>query len=202
MQPFTRHTVIAAPLLFDNIDTDQIIPARFLRRAKSDSDYHRYLFHDLRFDADGNEKDFVFNNAAHRGGKILVSDINWGCGSSRENAVDALDANGIRSVIAPSFGDIHYSNCIQNGLLPIRLSAKDCATLRTQLRESPGAEIAIDLETQSLTGPDQTSYSFEIKEFDKYRLMNGLSDVELTAEFKDEINAFESAYKAENAWAY
>ncbi len=202
MEAFKTFASTAMPIDIPNCDTDQIIPARFLRRAKTDPDYHRYMFHDLRFDADGVEKDFVFNKPVYRKAEILVADINWGCGSSRENAVDAMTANGIKSVIAPSFGDIHYSNCIQNGVLPIQLSAEDCAALRAQLRESPGAEIAIDLDAQSLTGPDQATYDFDIKAFDKYRLLNGLDDVQLTQEFGAQIDAFESGYKADNSWAY
>ena len=202
MEPFKTFASAAIPIDIPNCDTDQIIPARFLRRAKTDPDYHRFMFHDLRFNADGTKKDFIFNQPVYGAAKILVADINWGCGSSRENAVDAMTANGIKSVIAPSFGDIHYSNCIQNGVLPIQLPTEDCATLRAQLRESPGAEIAIDLDAQSLTGPDQVPYAFNIKAFDKYRLLKGLDDVELTQEFDAKIDAFESGYKAENSWAY
>jgi len=202
MEAFRTFAATAIPIDIANCDTDQIIPGRFLRKVKSDPDYHRYLFHDLRFNTDGSEKAFVFNRAPYRGGKILVADINWGCGSSRENAVDALGANGIRSVIAPSFGDIHYNNCIKNGVLPIRLSAEACATLRAQLRESPGAEIAIDLESQSLTGPDQTTYSFEIDGFDKHRLLHGLDDIGLTREFDGRIAAFVTDHKKRFDWAY
>lgn len=202
MEAFKTFASAAIPIDIPNCDTDQIIPARFLRRAKDDPEFHRFMFHDLRFNADGSEKDFVFNKPVYSTAEILVADINWGCGSSRENAVDAMTANGIKSVIAPSFGDIHYSNCIQNGVLPIQLSGQDCATLRAQLRESPGAEIAIDLDAQSLTGPDQTTYDFDIKAFDKYRLLNGLDDVKMTQEFSAQIDAFESGYKAENSWAY
>ncbi len=113
----------------------------------------------------------------------------------------ALAANGVRAVIAPSFGDIHYANCIKNGVLPVRLSAAACETLRNQLRASPGAEIAIDLEQQSLTGPDQTAYSFEIDAFDKHRLLNGLDDIGLTREFDAETSSFAERYKARHGWA-
>ena len=202
MDPFRTFAAVAVPIDIANCDTDQIIPGRFLRKVKSDPDYHRYLFHDLRFNQDGSEKDFVFNRAPYRGGRILVADINWGCGSSRENAVDALTANDVRSVIAPSFGDIHYNNCIKNGVLPIRLSSEACATLRRQLRESPGAEIAIDLESQTLTGPDQTTYTFEIDAFDKHRLLHGLDDIGLTQEFGEKIGTFFKDHKKRFDWAY
>ena len=200
LPPFTTFASVAVPIDIANCDTDQIIPGRFLRKAPTDPGYDRILFHDLRFNADGGEKDFVFNKAVYRGGRIFVTDINWGCGSSREQAVSVLTANGVRSVIAPSFGDIHYNNCIKNGVLPIQLSSEDCATLRRQLRESPGAEIAIDLGTQSLTGPDQTSYGFEIDPFDKHRLLNGLDDIGITLEFEDRIAGFKNSYSGKHGW--
>ncbi len=200
LTPFTTFASVAVPIDIANCDTDQIIPGRFLRKSPDDADYHRVLLHDLRFNADGSEKDFVLNRAPYRDGRIFVADINWGCGSSRENAVAALTANGVRAVIAPSFGDIHYNNCIKNAVLPVPLSEEDCATLRRQLRESPGAEIAIDLETQSLTGPDQTRYDFQIDAFDKHRLLNGLDDVGLTLAFDDKIEAFRKSYAAKHDW--
>ena len=201
MEPFKTFTSVAVPIDIANCDTDQIIPARFLRRGKDDPEYPRFLFHDLRFNEDGSEKDFVYNKAPYCEGRIVVADVNWGCGSSRENAVTALDANDIRSVIAPSIADIHYNNCIKNGVLPIRLLEEACTKLREQLRENPGAEVAIDLETQSVTGPDQSTYSFEIDAFDKHRLLNGLDDVGLTLEFDDKIDAFKVEYQRRHSWA-
>ena len=162
MEPFKTLVSVAVPIDIANCDTDQIIPARFLRRGKDDPEYPRFLFHDLRFNEDGSEKDFVYNKAPYCEGRILVADVNWGCGSSRENAVTALVANDIRSIIAPSIADIHYNNCIKNGVLPIRLTEESCAKLRKQLREHPGAEVAIDLETQSVTGPNRSMYSFDL----------------------------------------
>ena len=201
LKPFKTLTSIAIPIDIANCDTDQIIPARFLRKADDHPDYPKYLMHDLRFNADGSETDFVFNEPAYAGAEILVADINWGCGSSREAAVRALKANGIRAVIAPSFGDIHYNNCIKNGILPIRLPSEHCARLRTQLREGPGDEIAIDLEDQSLTGPDQTRYTFDIAPFDKHRLVNGLDEIGLTQQYADDIAAFAARRRSEHAWA-
>ncbi len=201
LQPFKTFASVAVPIDIANCDTDQIIPARFLRRPKTDPDFPSFLLHDLRFNPDGSEKDFVYNLAAYRQAGIFVADLNWGCGSSRENAVTALAANGVRAVIAPSFGDIHYSNCIKNGLLPVRLSSAACATLRRKLRESPGAEIAIDLEAQSLTGPDQTTYAFEIDAFDKHRMLNGLDDIGLTQQYDDRIARFAETYQARHPWA-
>ena len=201
MTPYRTFASKAVPIDIANCDTDQIIPARYLRRPDDDPDYASFLLHDLRFNADGSEKDFIFNHDAFRGAEIIVADENWGCGSSRENAVTALTANGIRAVIAPSFADIHYSNCIKNGVLPVRLPSRACDTLRQQMHESPGAEIAIDLEGQSITGPDQSNYAFEIDAFDKHRLLNGLDDIGLTLEFDADIDAFSDRYKSERAWA-
>ena len=201
LQPFTTFAAAGVPIDIPNCDTDQIIPARFLRRAVEDPEYASFLLHDLRFHADGSKKDFVFNRPCFCHGKIFVADINWGCGSSRENAANALDANGIRCVIAPSFGDIHYINCIKNGILPVRLPTEDCARLRQQLRDSPGAEIAVDLDSQSVTGPDQQNYTFEINAFDKQRLAKGLDEVGLTLEFNQQISDFAAAYKNRFAWA-
>ena len=201
IKPFKLFSSIAVPIDIPNCDTDQIIPGRFLRKPNDDPNYHRYLFHDLRFNVDGTEKDFSFNSEQFKNGKIFVADINWGCGSSRENAVTALKSNGIRSIIAPSFGDIHYNNCIKNGLLPIQLSQAECSLLRRQLHQNSGGEITIDLDTQSLTGPDQAGYNFEINSFDKLRLLNGLDDISLTMEYDDKIKNFMIAYKIRHSWA-
>lgn len=201
MEPFKTFASIGVPIDIANCDTDQIIPARFLRRGKDDPEYPKFLFHDLRFEEDGSEKDFVYNKEPFRNGRIFVADVNWGCGSSRENAVTAMAANGVRSVIAPSIADIHYNNCIKNGVLPIRLSDENCKKLRQQLGDNPGAEVAVDLDAQSVTGPDQTTYNFEINAFDKHRLLNGLDDVSLTMEFDDKIEAFKQGYRSKHSWA-
>ena len=201
MEPFKTFASIGVPIEIANCDTDQIIPARFLRRGKDDPEYPKFLFHDLRFEEDGSEKDFVYNKEPFRNGRIFVADVNWGCGSSRENAVTAMAANGVRSVIAPSIADIHYNNCIKNGVLPIRLSDEICKKLRQQLGDNPGAELAVDLDAQSVTGPDQTTYNFEINAFDKHRLLNGLDDVSLTMEFDDKIEAFKQGYRSKHSWA-
>ena len=201
LEPFTTFASVAVPIDIANCDTDQIIPARFLRRPGNDPEYPTFLFHDLRFNDDGSEKDFVYNKPEFREGRIFIADVNWGCGSSRENAVGVLRANKVRSVIAPSFGDIHYSNCIKNGVLPLRLSSEECETLRRQLHESPGAEVAIDLDGQSLTGPDQTTYKFEIDAFDKHRLLNGLDEIGLTMKYEADIADFKSRYEAKHPWA-
>jgi len=202
MQPFLRFSAVAVPIDIPNCDTDQIMPARFLRRAKDDPTYARFLFHDLRFHANDTKTDFIFNQIAYSDAQILVCDINWGCGSSREAAVNALMANHIRAVIAPTFGDIHYSNCVKNGLLPVRLSAANCDHIRIQLHKSPGASITIDLEEQTVSGPDRKQYTFDFDPMDKIRLLHGLDDINMTLEHQAEIEAFERDYRKKNHWIF
>jgi len=197
MEAFTTFEGIGIPIDIINCDTDQIIPARFLRKDRNDPDMASFLWHDLR-----KNPDFIFNKPPYSEGKVVVADINWGCGSSREGAVYALNANGIRAVVAPSFGDIHYNNCLKWGVLPVRLSREDCDSLRRQLHESPGAEVSFDLEAQKVTGPDGKSYGFEIDPFDKYRMLNGLDDYGVTREYDGEFDAFEARHKAEYDWLY
>jgi 3-isopropylmalate/(R)-2-methylmalate dehydratase small subunit len=203
MDAFTTFTSIAMPIDILNCDTDQIIPARFLRYRRNRDGFERFLFHDLRFDDDGAEKpDFIYNKEPYREAKIIVADLNWGCGSSRENAVHALVANGIRAVIAPSFGDIHFNNCMKNGVLPVRLSEAACEGLRRQLHDQPGARIGVDLAVQTVTGPDGESYAFEIDPFDKYRMLNGLDDIAVTLEYEAELSAYEAAHAGDYDWLY
>ncbi len=200
MEAFTNFRSIALPIDIANCDTDQIVPARFLKCAPSEPGYDKRLFHDLRFNADGSEKsDFAYNQEPFDQAKIIVADLNWGCGSSREAAVWVLVANGIRAVIAPSFGDIHYNNCMKQGVLPVRLSREDCDTLRAHLHEAPGAEITIDLESQTVTALNGTTFKFDIAPFDKHRMLNGLDDIGLTMQHEADIDAFE-AKRADYAW--
>ena len=202
MEPFSRISAVAVPIDIANCDTDQIIPARFLRRSKDDPDYAKFLLHDLRSRSDGSETDFVFNQASYRNGRILVCDVNWGCGSSREAAVNALTANRIRAVIAPAFGDIHYSNCVKNGVLPVKLLSTECEQIRAQLHQSPGTSIDIDLEDQIVSGPDGARYVFEIDQMDKLRLIKGLNDISLTLEHQSVIETYERNYRKNNRWIF
>ena len=203
MQPFSELDAPAIPIDIANCDTDQIIPARFLRHDSDAPDYDKFLFHDLRFDDDGNERpDFIYNTEHYRDGKIVVADSNWGCGSSREAAVSVLVANGIRSVIAPSFGDIHYNNGMKNGMLPVRLPKDVCDSLRAQLNASPGAEITVDLSAQTVTGPDGASHGFEIDPFQKQCMLEGLDHIGLTLQYDAEFEAFEERYKKEASWLF
>lgn len=202
MQPFTRFTAVAAPIDMANVDTDKLIPARFLRKLRSAAaGYDPYLFYDLRYDADGREKpDFVLNQPAFRKAGILVGAANFGCGSSREGAVYAMMDGGIRSVIAPSFGDIHYGNQLQNGMLPATLAEDHCRALRDQLRAQPGATLTIDLEPQTITGPDGKIYRFDIDAIYKERLLKGLDDVGMVLQHLPEIEAFEARQRREMPW--
>jgi 3-isopropylmalate/(R)-2-methylmalate dehydratase small subunit len=200
MTPFTRLTAVAAPLDMANIDTDKIIPARFLRRLRGPG-YEKLAFHDIRYDANGNDRpDFVLNQAPYRNARILVAGANFGCGSSREAAVYVLYDYGIRAVIAPSFGDIHYGNELQNGMLPVILPDATCQKLRQQLREQPGAQLAIDLEAQTVTGPDGTVYRFDIDPNPRERLLKGLDDIGLVMQNINEIETFEQRHHRELPW--
>lgn len=203
MQAFTTLTAVAIPFDMVNVDTDQIIPVRFLPTPRGHPDYHTFLFHDLRFHPDGSEKpDFILNQEPYRGGQIIVADENWGCGSSREGAVWTLVANDIRCVIAPSFGDIHHNNAMKNGMLPIHLSVEECAALREHLNANPGAQITVDLEAQTVTGPDGNTYSFHIDPFQKHRMLNGLDDIDVTRQYDAEFEAFENQYRKEATWLF
>ena len=202
MKPFTVLNARAAPIDQPNVDTDQILPARFLKKSRNDPDYHRYLFHDLRFDDQGNEKpDFILHQDTYRSVGILVADRNFACGSSREAAVYALMANEIRCVIAPSFGDIFFSNSLKNGNLPIVVSEEIARDLRRQLHDQPGAAMKIDLPAQIITAPDGEKISFDIDPARKQCLLEGLDDITLTLEYENDIAAFEKNRAQERSWS-
>lgn len=200
MDAFTTLKAVAVPVDIANCDTDQIIPARFLRKPVDDPDYPTYFFHDLRFDKNGEQTDFVLNRAPYQSAQILVTEKNWGCGSSRENAVTAMLKNGFRSVIAPSVADIHYSNCMKRGVLPVRLTEDECAHLRSELHDNPGAVIAIDLAAQSVVGSDGTVYQFDIDDFDKQRMLNGWDDIDLTLQYERELDDYEARRAQRMSW--
>src|SRR5262245_48542152 len=156
MDAFTTLSAVAAPIDLPNVDTDRIIPARFLRKPRGPG-YDRYLFHDVRFSEDGAERpEVILNQPPYRGARILVTAQNFACGSSPEAEGGALMAGGFKSFIGPSFGDIFFENCFKNGALPIIVPAEVSATLRRQLHERPGATITVDLEAQAFVGPDGT----------------------------------------------
>jgi 3-isopropylmalate/(R)-2-methylmalate dehydratase small subunit len=200
MTPFTTLTAVAASHARPNVDTDQILPARFLKKPRSDG-YDNYLFHDARLaDDGGQDPDFFLNQPANREAKILVANLNFGCGSSREGAVYALADHGFRCVIAPSFGDIFHNNCFKNGVLPIRLDEATVADLRALIAAQPGTELTVDLEAQTVTMPSGESHAFEIDPFWKAALLEGLDELGLTLQQTGEIEAFEQAYYTEMDW--
>ena len=200
MEPFVRLRAVGAPMELPNIDTDRIIPARFLRRPR-ESGYGPLLFHDVRFDADGGERpEFVLNRPAYRPAGILVTAENFGCGSSREMAVWALLDFGIRVVIGPSFGDIFFENCFKNGVLAITVPAETAAGLRRALAERPGSALMVDLEAQTITGPDGPPIRFEVDAFRKQGLLTGRDELALTLEHLPAIEAFEARRRVEMPW--
>ncbi len=200
MERFTVLTAVAVPIDMMNVDTDQIIPARFHRQPRGDG-YGRFLFHDHRFDEDGSPgKDFILDRAPFRDARIVVGERNFGCGSSREGAVFAFVDYGIRCVIAPSFGDIFRTNCFKNGLLPIVAKPRVAADVRHRLHDAPGATITVDLEVQTFADPDGATHAFEIDAFHKRCLLMGLDDIDVTLEYEDDIAAFEERHRREVPW--
>ncbi len=199
MQAFTTLDAVAMPVDMPNVDTDQIIPARFLGRPRPSQ--VAALFHDLRFDAQGNPRaDFVMNLPAYKGAGIVVAERNFGCGSSRENAVTVMVDNGFRAFVAPSFGDIFFNNCFQNGALPVRLPATRVAEILAVLQAQPGARMKIDLASQTVLGPDGKSDGFEIDSFRKDCLLKGVDEVNLTLGYEKDIAAFEARQRQEMNW--
>lgn len=201
MQAFTQLTGLAAPIDEANVDTNQLCPTRFNKLARG-PDHARVLFHDLRFDANGNEKEFILNAEPWRHARILVTDRNFGCGSSRESAVYALYEFGIRCVIAPSFGDIFASNAAKNGLLTVELPGATVDSIRAQLRSDPGAEVSVDLAAQTVTDALGTTHRFEIHPVKKRCLLAGLDDIARTKEYDDAFARFERARRAETPWLF
>jgi 3-isopropylmalate/(R)-2-methylmalate dehydratase small subunit len=195
MTPFTTLTAIAVPLDLVNVDTDRIVPARFLRMPRA-SGYENYLFRDLR-EAD---PDFVLDRPAYRGAKILVAAENFGCGSSRESAVWALAGSGLRAWIAPSFGDIFFENSFKNGVLAIVLPPDRVAALRELLAAKPGTEITIDLPSQTVRLPDGGVEHFEVDPFRKECLLAGADEIDLTLRYVKEIEAYEARQREETPW--
>jgi 3-isopropylmalate/(R)-2-methylmalate dehydratase small subunit len=191
-EPFTTLTAIAAPLEMPNVDTDQILPARFLRRPR-DERYATYGFHDLRFNPDGTaQPNFILNRAPFDRAGILVAARNFGVGSSREAAVYALLALGIRCVVAESFGDIFFSNALKNGLLPVRLPEPAVTALRDLILAAPGTALTVDLPRNRLSAPDGTAHDFVIPPFSRDCLLRGLDEIGLTLTLLPEIEAFEA----------
>lgn len=200
MNPFTTLKALACPLSLANVDTDQLVPARFLKRPRAEG-YGGFLLHDLRFGAEGKRRStLTLDDARYKGAAILVARRNFGGGSSREGAVYALSDFGIRCVIAPSFGDIFSSNCVMNGVLPARMAEGDVEALLAHLQEFPGSKIVVDLEPQRITCGEK-AYGFSIDSFLKTKLLNGWDDIDITMSFAQEMRKFVSRDVAARPWA-
>ena len=191
MEAFKEHLGLAAPLNRLNVDTDQIIPKQFLKRIER-TGFGQFLFYDWRFLDNGDPNpDFVLNDPRYQEASILVAGANFGCGSSREHAPWALQQYGFKAVIAPSFADIFRNNCYKNGLLPIALPDDVTTDLMEQIEAQEGYRLMIDLEAQQVVQPDGTSHTFEIGDFEKHCLLNGLDEIGWTLQFGEQISAYE-----------
>jgi len=211
MQAFTQHTGIVAPLDRPNVDTDAIIPKQFLKSIKR-SGFGPNAFDDWRYldeggpdiDNDGRKinPEFILNQSPYNEATILLARENFGCGSSREHAVWALDDFGFRAVIAPSFADIFFNNSFKNGLLPIALDADVVDDLFERVSATSGLQISIDLETQTVSVDDEKLADFEIDDFRKHCMLNGLDDIALTLQHADEIKTYEENRKQTAPWLF
>jgi 3-isopropylmalate/(R)-2-methylmalate dehydratase small subunit len=193
MEPFVSLSGVVAPIDQVNVDTDMIIPAVYLKSIAR-TGFGPHLFDRYRYREDGSENpDFVLNQDAYRSARILVSGPNFGCGSSREHAPWALEDYGIRCVIAPSFADIFYNNCFKNGVLPVILPEPAVRQIIDKSKDSPGLQLTVDLEALQVRDSDEDIVvDFQVDEFRRYCLLNGLDDIGLTLQYEDSISAFES----------
>ena len=193
MEPFTQLQGVVAPLDAVNVDTDMIIPAVYLKSIER-TGFGPHLFDRYRYNEDGSENpDFVLNRDAYRSAKILVSGPNFGCGSSREHAPWALEDYGIRCIIAPSFADIFFNNCFKNGVLPLTLPEAEVRRIIDKSTDHPGLQLTVDLEAQQVRDADEDIVvDFQVDEFRRYCLLNGLDDIGLTLQHENAIAAFEA----------
>jgi len=202
MDPFTSITGLVAPLDQLNVDTDQIIPKQYLKTIKR-TGLKEGLFYDWRHTADGApDPTFFMNQPRFSGASILLGRENFGCGSSREHAPWALLDYGIRCVIAPSFADIFYNNCFQNGMLPVILPEDDITVLFDAVNATEGYQITVNLDTQTLTLPEGAPLQFAIDPFRKSCLLNGLDTIALTLQHESDIAAYESKKKTAEPWLF
>jgi 3-isopropylmalate/(R)-2-methylmalate dehydratase small subunit len=196
MEALRQLDAVAAPLGSVNVDTDQISPALYLQKPRS-APFGSFLFHDVRHDAQGRRRpEFLLNEPVYADARILVAGRNFGCGSSREHAVWALYDGGFRAVIAPSFGDIFFSNALKNGLLPVRLPAERVDALLAALRAEPGAHVQVDLVAQTVRGPSGFEAEFSIEPFARHCLLEGLDELDYTLSQSAKIEAFERRLNA------
>lgn len=200
MEPFSIVSGIAVPLDEANLDTNQLCPTRF-NKVPNGPRFAQILLHDRRFNADGSEKpDYILNREPYRRAVIAVAGRNFGVGSSRETAVFGLIGFGIRTVIAPNFGDIFFGNSLKNGLLPVRLPAAAVAELMQRLLREPGALLTVDLPNQSVTDPDGKIHRFDIEPLSKLRLIRGLDEIDHTREYGEAIRQFEDRQRKTLPW--
>ena len=196
MNAFRQHTGLVAPLDRANVDTDQIIPKQFLKRIER-TGFGQFVFYDWRYLPDGTPNpSFVLNEPRYAGASILVTDKNFGCGSSREHAPWALGEYGFRVIIAPSFADIFANNCLKNGMLPITLEASQVRQIMSRAQQQEGFELTVDLERQMIEDSSGLSIQFAIGDFQRDCLLEGLDDIGLTLRHEDAISAYEAARRA------
>jgi len=194
MEPINEVVSVITPLDRKNVDTDQIISKEFLKRIER-TGFGKYLFYHWRHNADGSEvQDFVLNDERFKGSKILVAQENFGCGSSREHAPWSILDYGFNVVIAPSYADIFYNNCMKNGLLPIKLKMSEVEELLENGQKNPYS-VEVNLVEQSVTGQDGKSYSFDIDPYYKEMLLNGWDEISLTIQYEDQISNYEKQHQ-------
>jgi len=194
MDPFTKHTGLVTLLDLPNVDTDQIIPKQFLKRIER-TGFGQYLFFDWRFlDGGKPNAEFEMNQPRYNGASILVTRANFGCGSSREHAPWALLDYGIRCLIAPSFADIFFNNCFKNGMLPIRLPESQVEELFQRVRRTPGYRLTVDLDRKKISSNDGIDWPFEVDDFRRHCLLNGLDDIGLTLRHEANIRDYEARW--------
>ena len=202
MEKFTTVNGVAAPMRSINVDTDKIIPKQYLKTIER-TGLGKNLFAEMRYNEDGSEReDFVLNKLAYRNSQILVAGDNFGCGSSREHAPWAILDFGIKVVISTSFADIFYNNCFKNGILPIKVTPKQLELLFDDADRGSNATLTIDLENQMITRPDGNVVNFEMDQFRKQCLLEGLNDIDQTLQRKGKIDGFEERQKAGQPWLY
>ncbi|MBT7308264.1 MAG: 3-isopropylmalate dehydratase small subunit [Gammaproteobacteria bacterium] len=211
MEKFTQHQGLVVPMDRPNVDTDAIIPKQYLKSVKR-AGFGPNLFDDWRYLDPGDpaidnasrrlNPDFLLNQPAYQGGTVLLGRENFGCGSSREHAVWALTDYGFRVVIAPSFADIFFNNSFKSGLLPITLSETEVEQLFEEERQVAGYALEVDLQAETVTTPGGMVFSFQMDEFRKYRLLNGLDDIGLTLQHQDEIKGYEADHRAAAPWLF
>ena len=202
MEKFVVYKGIAAVLDRANVDTDLMVPKKFLTRIER-AGYGKVLFHNIRYPENGSPNpDFALNEQRYQGAGVLVSRENFGCGSSREHAPWALEEYGFRTVIAPSYADIFFNNSFKNGMLPVILSEEIVDQLFKECAATEGYQLTIDLDAQEVRTPSGEAFTFEVDPFRKHCLLNGLDDIGLTLQVADDIKAYEEKTKASRPWVF